>query len=135
MTNEEKQNRKPRASEDKEKTGRPPEGVNEPKSLEKKQKKKKAENTMGGRICKLRLNAEMSQEDLAEKTGIDSSRISRIENDKLEPRCWEIEEMCYLFDVTADYIIRGIENLPANLDLTPDEKKLVIGLLEKLKNC
>lgn len=103
--------------------------------MENKQKRTKTTNTIGGRICQLRLRAGLSQENLAGKFGVSSTRISRIENDDMEPRCWEVEEMCELFNTTADFIIRGIEPIPANLDLTPEEKKLVVSLLEKLGAC
>lgn len=98
-------------------------------------KHSKTTSTIGGRICKLRLQAGLSQEQLAEKLYASSCRVSRLENDKQAPTCEEIIIICDLFGTTADYIVRGIEFTPANLDLTPQEKKLVITLLEKLKSC
>lgn len=103
--------------------------------MENKFKKAKTTSTVGGRICKLRLRAEMSQEQLAEKLYTSSCRVSRLENGRQTPTCEEVVKLCELFNATADYIIRGIDPAPANLDLTPEEKKLVVTLLEKLKDC
>lgn len=103
--------------------------------MKNKQKNIKTTSTIGGRICKLRFQAGLSQENLAEKLGVSSTRISRIESGDIELRCWEVEEMCELFKVTADYIVRGIEITPVNLELTPEEKKLLRNLLEKLEIC
>ena len=92
-------------------------------------------NTIGIRIRKLRLRVEMSQEQLAEKLYTSSCRVSRLENGRQTPTCEEVVKLCELFNATADYIIRGIDPAPANLDLTPEEKILVVSLLEKLKTC
>ena len=135
MTNEQKQQLKPSASTVKPETARHQEKGTTPETLKSKQRNTKTDKTVGGRISLLRQAAGMTQEQLAGKLFMSSFRVCRLENDTQKPTCDELVLMCELFGTTADYIVRGIKNTPANLDLTPDERKLVIGLLEKLKTC
>lgn len=58
----------------------------------------------------LRKELNLSQEELAEKLGIDVSSINRYEKDKREPEYATLLQIAALFNVSVDYLLGWTEN-------------------------
>lgn len=64
--------------------------------------------TIGEKIYTLRRSSGWSQEELADRIGVTRQAISRWEAGSAKPEADKIIELCDLFDVTADYLLRDI---------------------------
>lgn len=60
---------------------------------------------LGRRIRELRREAEMSQKDLAEKTGIKQNTVAQYENGIAKPSLEVLVKMANVFQVTTDYLL------------------------------
>ncbi len=81
--------------------------------------------TFGERLYELRKNKNISQEELAELLDVSRQSISKWENDKAYPEMTRLLFMSEYFDVSLDYLMRGIEN---------DENKEDVTVSYKAKN-
>ena len=61
------------------------------------------------RIQCLRKNKGLSQEELADKVGVSRQAVSKWESEQSTPDIEKIFILCELFEVTTDYILKGIE--------------------------
>jgi transcriptional regulator with XRE-family HTH domain len=64
----------------------------------------------GARFKQLRLELNLSQEDIALKLGIDVSSVNRYEKNKREPEYATLLKIAAFFDVSADYLLGGTDN-------------------------
>ena len=64
---------------------------------------------MADRIQYLRKTKGLSQEELADKIGVSRQAVSKWESEQSTPDIEKIIIMSELFEVTTDYILRGIE--------------------------
>ena len=69
---------------------------------------------MADRIQYLRKNKGISQEELADKVGVSRQAVSKWESEQSTPDVEKIILLSDLFDVTTDYLLKGIEPMPAN---------------------
>ncbi len=65
--------------------------------------------TFGERLYELRKNKNISQEELAELLDVSRQSISKWENDKAYPEMTRLLFMSEYFDVSLDYLMRGVE--------------------------
>ena len=65
--------------------------------------------TFGERLYELRNKNNLSQEELAEVLDVSRQSISKWENDKAYPEMTRLLFMSDYFDVSLDYLMRGIE--------------------------
>ena len=65
--------------------------------------------SLGAKIKKLRIEAKLTQPQLAEKVGVTKGVISFWENDVNEPKAGYIKILAECFGVSADYLL-GIDN-------------------------
>lgn len=72
-------------------------------------KKEEPIMNIADRIQYLRKTNGLSQEELAEKVGVSMLAVSKWESEQIPPDLEEIIIMSELFEVTTDYIIKGIE--------------------------
>ncbi len=63
--------------------------------------------TIGEKLAKLRIAADMSQEALAEKISVSRQSISKWEMNQAQPQIDKIVQLCELFDITADQLLKG----------------------------
>lgn len=68
---------------------------------------------MADRIQYLRKTRGLSQEELADKVGVSRQAVSKWESEQSTPDIEKIIMMSELFEVTTDYILKGIE--PVNM--------------------
>lgn len=66
--------------------------------------------TFGERLYELRKKKNVSQEELAEVLDVSRQSISKWENDKAYPEMTRLLFMSEYFDVSLDYLMRGVEN-------------------------
>ena len=62
--------------------------------------------TIGEKIIYLRTSANISQEQLAEKLSVSRQSVSKWEMDQALPQIDKILQICELFDVTTDQLLR-----------------------------
>ena len=62
--------------------------------------------TIGEKIIHLRTSANISQEQLAEKLSVSRQSVSKWEMDQALPQIDKILQICELFDVTTDQLLR-----------------------------
>ena len=60
----------------------------------------------GEKLFSLRKSQKLSQEELSEKLGVTRQAVSRWENGETMPDSPNLLEICNLFDVSADYLLR-----------------------------
>ena len=73
--------------------------------------------TIGEKIIFLRNGAAMSQESLADKLSVSRQSVSKWEMDQAQPQVDKILQMCEIFNITADELIRD------NIDISVREKE------------
>lgn len=66
--------------------------------------------SFGERLYKLRSEKNISQEELAELLDVSRQSISKWENDKAYPEMTRLLFMSDYFDVSLDYLMRGLED-------------------------
>lgn len=79
---------------------------------------------LADRILELRKQKGISQEALADKLGVSRQAISKWESEQSTPELDKIVLMSDFFEVTTDYLLKGIE--PVSED---NEKAGVLGML------
>jgi transcriptional regulator with XRE-family HTH domain len=76
-------------------------------------------------LAKLRESRKLGQRELAKQTEMAAVRISRLENDHIDPRLKELVVLAERFDVTLDRLVFGEETAATRLD------RLVRALLQQ----
>lgn len=76
---------------------------------------------LADRIQYLRKQKGYSQEDLADRVGVSRQAVSKWESEQSTPDLEKVIVMSELFEVTTDYLLKGIEPLPK--DVTQPKKK------------
>lgn len=72
----------------------------------------------GERLYKLRSEKNISQEELAELLDVSRQSISKWENDKAYPEMTRLLFMSDYFDVSLDYLMRGVEDKESEKEAT-----------------
>ena len=70
--------------------------------------------TIADRILTLRKSKGMSQEELADAVGVSRQAVSKWESEQATPDLEKVVIMSDIFDVTTDYLLKGIE--PVSID-------------------
>ena len=91
---------------------------------------------MGTRIKLLRRDKNITQEQLAEKTGVSTEHISRIETGSFRPSIALIEKLSEVFDVSEKLLLFGENERPfpknslaSKIEALPLEKRKAIELI------
>lgn len=117
--------------------------------------------TFGERMKRLRLEHNLTQEELANKLSLSKSNISKYESNDVEPNIQTLHALSELFDVSLDYLLGKTDSkelyelkdkkIPAELreigveymtvakrikeeGLTPQEIETMIEAIKKIKN-
>lgn len=91
--------------------------------------------SMGKKLETLRKESRLTQQQLAERTGLAQSSICQWERDRALPTCDALVQLCRFYDVSADFLLgemseRG-EYPVVYKDVTP-EQQMYIQMLSKL---
>lgn len=65
--------------------------------------------TIADRIQSLRKSKGMSQEELADRVGVSRQAVSKWESEQATPDLDKVVIMSDIFEVTTDYLLKGIE--------------------------
>lgn len=84
------------------------------------------------RIKCLRKNKGLSQEELADKVGVSRQAVSKWESEQSTPDIEKIIIMSELFEVTTDYILKGIE--PVSMTNKKNNVFSVFGICANICN-
>lgn len=88
---------------------------------------------IGDRICELRKDKGMTQDDLATYLNVTGSSVSNYEKGVNDPSVHVIIKLCALFNVSADYILE-ITKEKHNLNLeNKDNRELIFKIFNVLK--
>jgi len=82
---------------------------------------------LGERIAKRRKVLNLTQDDVAEATGLSNNHISNIENNHSIPSIETLLKICEALDVTPDYLLLGI--------FRQAKDSLLSQINQKLKLC
>ena len=85
--------------------------------------------TIADRIQSLRKHKGMSQEELADKIGVSRQAVSKWESEQATPDLDKVVIMSEIFEVTTDYLLKGIEPVAVN-----DHKTMADVVDEKILN-
>lgn len=103
------------------------------------------QNELSGRLKALRKKRGISQADLAEKTSVHFTQISRYERGESKPNAEAITKLAKALDTTVDYLMNGTSDDAATnaglekeiisrfkqvQDLPTEEKRTVLSLLD-----
>ena len=70
--------------------------------------------TIANRIQTLRKSKGMSQEELADAAGVSRQAVSKWESEQSTPDLDKVVILSEIFDVTTDYLLKGIEPVETN---------------------
>ena len=74
--------------------------------------------TIADRIQNLRKQKGMSQEELADAAGVSRQAVSKWESEQSTPDLDKVIILSEIFDVTTDYLLKGIEPVETNYHKT-----------------
>ena len=89
---------------------------------------------LSDRIKTTRELRKLSQQDLADRTGISVRQILRYENGDSDPTAAVLSRIARELEVSADYLLGFVDNPTEHVreeDLTPDERELVFAYKNK----
>ena len=81
--------------------------------------------TIADRIQSLRKAKGMSQEELADKVGVSRQAVSKWESEQATPDLDKVVIMSDIFEVTTDYLLKGIEPVKS------DEHKTMADVIDQ----
>jgi transcriptional regulator with XRE-family HTH domain len=81
--------------------------------------------TIADRIQSLRKSKGMSQEELADKVGVSRQAVSKWESEQATPDLDKVVIMSDIFEVTTDYLLKGIE------PVKPDDHKTMADVIDQ----
>ena len=79
---------------------------------------------MGDRIRECRKQKNLSQAELAEAIGVSDNTISNMETGSNKVKLENIEKLADLFEVTLDYLVKGVGQIPADDEFINDYLQL-----------
>ena len=85
--------------------------------------------TIADRIQSLRKSKGMSQEELADAVGVSRQAVSKWESEQATPDLDKVVIMSDIFEVTTDYLLKGIEPVK-----TDDHKTMADVIDQKILN-
>ena len=77
---------------------------------------------MADRIQPLRKTKGISQEELADKVGVSRQAVSKWESEQSTPDIEKVILLSDFFDVTTDYLLKGIEPVSENITKKSDAR-------------
>jgi phosphoglucosamine mutase len=82
--------------------------------------------TIGEKIARLRVSLDISQEQLAEKLSVSRQSVSKWEMDSALPQIDKVLQLCDVFNISADELLRDKVNINRKINI-PDVKNKYFG--------
>lgn len=90
-------------------------------------------STLGTRLLALRQSSKLTLQELSDKTGVSRSNLSKYEKDTVKPTVDAIVKLCDFFDVSSDWLLRGIIPQIQKVEVIFDpDLKLMTDVLKSL---
>lgn len=86
--------------------------------------------SLANRLQELRKKANLSQEQLADKLEVTRQAISKWESDQGNPDITNLVKLSEIYQVTTDYILKGIEPQPTNV-MNPTQNRNISSPMKK----
>src|SRR5436305_1978413 len=97
--------------------------------------RRKKEQTLavevGGRLRRLRTYNRWTQKELADRLGATVSQVSRWETGSIMPNTETLIDICNVFVVSMDFLVRGIGDVRGQVGVDADLREQ-IGIIEQL---
>lgn len=88
-------------------------------------------DTLGKRLAFLRERSGLNQQKIADATGVSRSNLSKYEQDKVKPTSDAIVSLCDFYDVSADWLLRGKDQITQKVEAIFDpDLKMMIDVLK-----
>ena len=93
-------------------------------------------DTFGRRLLYLRQSSHKTLQEVSDSTGISRSNLGKYEKDEVNSSADAIIGLCDFYDVSADWLLRGIEPQTQKIEATfdPDLKHMVDILKELMES-
>lgn len=90
--------------------------------------------SFGIKLKRLRLEKELTQQQLADKLGVNRATVSSYETSALYPSVDILIKICHVFQVSADYLLGISDTNKFDLtDLTVEQELIIHNLLEEFR--
>ena len=90
---------------------------------------------IGDRIKQLRLDAKMTQPELAKKLNVTRSAVATYENKTRQPSFHVLVRLAQIFRVSTDYLLLGNDNDSLDVSgLSGDQKMILLSLIRNFKD-
>jgi transcriptional regulator with XRE-family HTH domain len=90
--------------------------------------------SLGKRVKIARIERDISQQELAELTGLRQSHVSLIENDRHNPSATAVRLLAQALDVSADYLLGLSGELKVSRSRKSGRKAIELALVEENEN-
>lgn len=88
----------------------------------------------GKKLKALRLEKQLTQEQLAQKLDLVKGTVSAYEQDKMYPSVEVLIKLCRIFDVSADYLLGLSDNMHLmKSELTDEQMCMIRKLIQELE--
>lgn len=90
-------------------------------------------DTFGKRLLYLRQSSNITLQEVADKTGISRSNLGKYEKDEVNPSADAIIGLCNFYNVSSDWLLRGIEpQMQQDETISDPDLKRMIDILKEL---
>ena len=89
---------------------------------------------IGDRIKQLRLDAKMTQPELAKKLDVTRSAVATYENNSRQPSFQILIRLAHIFNVSTDYLLLGNDNNLLDVEgLSGEQRAIIVSLIKNFR--
>ena len=89
---------------------------------------------IGDRIKQLRLDAKMTQPELAQKLDVTRSAVATYENNSRQPSFQILIRLAHIFNVSTDYLLLGNDNNLLDVEgLSGEQRAIIVSLIKNFR--
>lgn len=89
---------------------------------------------IGDRIKQLRLDAKMTQPELAKRLDVTRSAVAAYENNSRQPSFQILIRLSHIFNVSTDYLLLGNDNNLLDVEgLTGEQRAIIVSLIKNFR--
>ena len=89
---------------------------------------------IGDRIKQLRIDAKMTQPELAQKLDVTRSAVATYENNSRQPSFQILIRLAKIFNVSTDYLLLGNDNNLLDVEgLSGEQRAIIVSLIKNFK--
>lgn len=89
---------------------------------------------LGDRIKQLRLDAKMTQPELAKRLDVTRSAVAAYENNSRQPSFQILIRLAHVFNVSTDYLLLGNDNNLLDVEgLSGEQRAIIVSLIKNFR--